>query len=387
MVLSLTGCGPKKDNRIELEFWTLQLNDFTPYVQSKIDYYEKTHPNIKIKWIDIPFSEGEKRTLSAVMSDDVPDVVNLNPSFSSTLEAKQVLLNMDVNLDDTYVAPALNLCKNGDKYFAIPWYVTSSVTIYNKDLLQEAGYSLPPTDYSHLLKFSEDIKAKTGHYAFMPNLAEDGKMLKVLSKQKVELDDFATSPKTVASYELFKTLYQKGLIPKGSINQTHRDSLEKYMSGDVAFLEAGANFLQTIKQNAPDIYKKTDVAPQMNLQDGVLDISLMNLVIPVKSQHPKEAMDFALYMTNDANQLEFCKLAPVLPSTKKALEDNFFALDATLVDKGRKISANQLKTARNSSKLYPNQKQINEKIDYTTQIILLGKKSIKQALKELQSAL
>jgi len=384
LLLNFSGCTTKTDNRIELEFWTLQLNDFTPYIEQKIAIYEKNHPDIKIKWIDIPFSEGEKRTLSAVMSDNVPDLVNLNPSFASTLESKQVLTTINRNLENIYVQPALNLCRQGKGYYAIPWYVTSSVTIYNKEILKQARYKNPPVNYENIVPFSQKIKQKTGKYSFMPNLAEDGKMLKILAKQGVDLKDFFDSLKTVENYEIFRELYQKNLIPKGSINQTHRDSLEKYMSGDTAFLEAGANFLKTIEQNAPEVYKKTDVASQMNLQNGIIDISLMNLVIPLKSKHPQEAIDFALFMTNDANQLEFCKLAPVLPSSKKALEDDFFAQENTLIDKGRKISANQLKNAKNSSKIYANQKQINEVVDYATQSILLNKKSIKNALKKAQ---
>lgn len=387
MALSLTGCAKKADSRIELEFWTLQLNDFTPYIEQKIAFYEKTHPNIKIKWIDVPFSEGEKRTLSAVMSDNVPDVVNLNPSFSSVLEQKQVLYPIEGDFDDIYVAPALNLCRQNGHYYAIPWYLTSSITIYNKDILAKSGMVAPPKNYDDILNFSQKIKQKTGKYAFMPNLSEDGKMLKTLAKQGVGLDEFFVSVKTALSYELFKALFAQNLIPKGSINQTHRDSLEKYMAGDTAFLEAGSNFLQTIAQNAPDVYKKTDIAPQMNLERGIVDISLMNLIIPLKSKHPKEAVEFALYMTNPQNQLEFCKLAPVLPSTKVTFADKFFARESTLIDKGRKISALQVQKAKTSSEIYPNQKQINEVVDFTTQVILLDKKSIKDALREGQSAL
>lgn len=387
VILTFTGCHKKPGKYIELEFWTLQLNDFSPYVTQKIAIYEKSHPNIKIKWIDIPFSEGEKRTLSAVMSDNVPDVVNLNPSFASTLQSKRVLTPLKADFESIYISPALNLCKQNGEYYAIPWYLTSAITIYNKEILSKAGMIMPPKDYTDIVQFARAIKSKTGKYGFMPNLAEDGKMLKTLSKQGIGLNEFFTSKKTVQSYETFKELYNENLIPKASINQTHRDSLEKYMSGDTAFLEAGSNFLQTIQQNAPEIYAKTDVMPQMNLDKGIVDISLMNLIIPLKSKHPKEALDFALFITNDKNQLEFCKLAPVLPSTKKSLSNDFFKVDKTLIDKGRKISANQLIEAKSSSKIYPNQKQINDVIDYTTQIILLNKKSIQQALKEAQSAL
>ncbi len=386
-IISLTGCGKKPESHIEIEFWTLQLNDFTPFIEHLIGEYEQAHPNIKIKWIDIPFSEGEKRTLSAVMSDDVPDVVNLNPSFASVLQQKQALSTIKGDFEDIYVSPALNLCRQNGEYYAIPWYLTSSVTIYNKDIVSKAGFNIPPNSYSQVLPFAEKVKQKTQKYAFMPNLAEDGKMLKILAKQGVGLDEFFISEKTVKNYELFKMLFEQNLIPKGSINQTHRDSLEKYMSGDLAFLEAGANFLRTISQNSPDVYKKTDIAPQMNLNEGIVDISLMNLIIPIKSKHPKEAADFAFFITNPKNQLEFCKLAPVLPSTKDTFKDEFFTKNNSLIDKGRKISAEQVKRAKTSSKIYSNQKQINEVVDFTTQVILLDKKPVKDALLEGQKAL
>lgn len=41
-----------------------------------------------IKWVDVPFSEGEKRTLAAVMTDNPPDLINLNPDFSALLAQK-----------------------------------------------------------------------------------------------------------------------------------------------------------------------------------------------------------------------------------------------------------------------------------------------------------
>ena len=58
------------------------MGDFAPYINEVINKYEQDHPDIKIKWIDVPFSEGEKRTLAAVMTDCPPDLINSNPDFS-----------------------------------------------------------------------------------------------------------------------------------------------------------------------------------------------------------------------------------------------------------------------------------------------------------------
>src|SRR5574344_2422162 len=75
----------------EVTVWTLQMGDFSDYMNNIISNYEAQHPNIKIKWIDVPFSEGEKRTLAAILSDNPPDLINLNPDFSSILAEKGAL--------------------------------------------------------------------------------------------------------------------------------------------------------------------------------------------------------------------------------------------------------------------------------------------------------
>ena len=75
----------------EVVFWTLQMNDFAPYINGIIEEFETQNPEIKIKWVDVPFSEGEKRTLASVLSDNPPDLVNLNPDFSATLAHKGAL--------------------------------------------------------------------------------------------------------------------------------------------------------------------------------------------------------------------------------------------------------------------------------------------------------
>ena len=46
----------KKDvKNDEVVFWTLQMNDFAPYITGVINEFEKGNPEIKIKWVDVPF--------------------------------------------------------------------------------------------------------------------------------------------------------------------------------------------------------------------------------------------------------------------------------------------------------------------------------------------
>ena len=394
----LSGCTKQmQEEKITVEFWTLQLSDFTPYMNSMIDEYEKSHPNIKIKWIDVPFSEGEKRVLASIMSNHVPDLVNLNPSFSSTLASKGTLSDISAYSDkqdfDDFLHPAMNLCTQNGKTYCIPWYITSSITLYNSELTDKAGIKKLPQKDEEIYEFAKQIKNKTGKYALMPTLSEDGYMFKNLIKHNISIIDeknkqiFLSTKEVQNIYKIWSELYSSSFIPKESITQTHREALEKYMSGELAMLQTGANFLVMIKDNAPDIYKKTKLAPQLNLENGVVDFSMMNLIIPEKSKHQKEALEFALFLTSEKNQVEFSKLALVLPSSKKALDNNFFDSDSTLIEQGRKISAYQMKTGKKNIPLYPQQKEINTTMDYATQKIILKKEIPQKALDEAEEKL
>ena len=394
----LSGCTKQmQEEKITVEFWTLQLSDFTPYMNSMINEYEKSHPNIKIKWIDVPFSEGEKRVLASIMSNHVPDLVNLNPSFSSTLASKGTLSDISAYSDkqdfDDFLHPAMNLCTQNGKTYCIPWYITSSITLYNSELTDKAGIKKLPQKDEEIYEFAKQIKNKTGKYALMPTLSEDGYMFKNLIKHNISIIDeknkqiFLSTKEVQNIYKIWSELYSSSFIPKESITQTHREALDKYKSGVLAILQTDVYFLVMIKDNAPDIYKKTKLAPQLNLENGVVDFSMMNLIIPEKSKHQKEALEFALFLTSEKNQVEFSKLAPVLPSSKKALDNNFFDSDATLIEQGRKISAYQMKTGKKNIPLYPQQKEINTTMDYATQKIILKKETPQNALDEAEEKL
>ena len=104
-----------KDN--EVVFWTLQMSDFAPYINGVIDEFEAQNPDVKIKWVDVPFSEGEKRTLASVLSDNPPDLVNLNPDFSATLAHKGALYEVPQDKLDQFNSSILSSLKYNDKIY------------------------------------------------------------------------------------------------------------------------------------------------------------------------------------------------------------------------------------------------------------------------------
>ena len=387
VVVFLSGCGGQKSSNSDspkvITFWTLQMGDFAPYMKEVISSYEAKHPDIKIKWIDVPFSEGEKRTLAAVMTDFPPDLINLNPDFSALLAQKGTLWEIPSDKLNSFTPEIVNAMKYNGKLYSIPWYATSAVTIYNKELFNKSGVENLPKTYQELADISAQIKTKTGAYSYLPTITENDTMLKILNKYGVsEIKDMNSSEsKTV--FEMFKTLYQKDLIPPETITLTHREALEQYMAGKIVFYQGGANFLTMIKENAPKVYAQTDVTEQLKGPVGQNDFSVMNFVIPLRAKYKPEALEFCLYLTNSENQLKLAKLTNVIVTDKEALKDSFYNDYSTLENKARSISAKQLNKITPALRQKPDQKEINLIINETVQSVLLNKNSVENLLNKL----
>lgn len=381
LILPLAGCADKqlKSGMKEIEFWTIQLSGFSDYINSVIVEYEAENPDVKIKWVDVPFAEAEKRALVAVFSRDVPDLINMNPDFGATLAAKGALLNIKPLITqgqyNSYLEPAWAASTLDGFVFGVPWYVTSAVTIYNRNIWDGAT----PSTYCELFNIAQTIDK----YLMMPALTENGKMLSFFNKYDVLIIDSSGKKaifNTLKAEEVltfWKKMYNEGYIPKESITEGHRQSLEKFMAGETAFIVAGENFINIIKENSPQIYKNIGISAQLTGSNGKADFAVMNFVIPKKSAHPQEALDFALFLTNAQNQLRFCKLAAILPSKKQVLENEYF---------NESISAVQLK----NSLLLPvpplkNRKDLYEIIDFMTQQVLLGYETPEQALRHAKN--
>lgn len=367
----------------EVVFWSLQMGTFDKYMNPIIAEFEKQNPDVKIKWIDVPYSEGEKRTLASILSSSPPDLVNLTPDFSSVLAQKQALEYIDcqkLNMYNKQITESLTL---DGKCYAVPFYATSSLTFYNTELVKKTGLKELPKTFEDLFVIAPYIKEKTGAFVTMPTLTENDTLLKILAKYSVTTPQGLVSDKSVKIFDGYKSLYVNDLIPKESITQNHQEALEKYMSGQLAFIQSGANFLNIVKENAPQVYKYTEVASQFTGDTGKYDVSIMNLIIPARAKHKDAALRFALFLTNKKNQVELAKLTTILPANNEALKDDYFTKydGRDTISKARYLSAKQLDNLQKQVKFKNNHKEIITLLNTTVQQVLLGTDTKKQLQK------
>ena len=380
-----------------VEFCTMQLQpQFNDYFQSLIGNFETQNSGIKVNWVDIPWSAMENKILTAVSANTPPDVVNLNPVFASQLAGRNAWLDLDTKISDaersSYLPNIWQASTLNGKSFGIPWYLTTRLTIYNIDLLKQAGITQPPATYAELADFAQKIQDKTGKYAFFVTFApqDSGEVLESFVQMGVTLVNTEgkaafNSPEGKAAFQYWVDLYKKGLLPRESLTQGHRHAIDLYQSGQTAFLASGPEFLKTIANNAPQIAAASAIAPQLTGDTGKKNVAVMNVVVPRASKHPDAAVKFALFLTNDENQLAFAKAANVLPSTKKALADSYFQNvpdTASTVEMARVISAKQLQQAEILTPTLKDSKRLQKAIYENLQAAMLEQKTVEQALED-----
>ncbi|HIK03362.1 MAG TPA: sugar ABC transporter substrate-binding protein [Trichormus sp. M33_DOE_039] len=379
----------------KIEFWTMQLQpQFTNYFQSLITNFETQNPGIKVNWVDVPWAAMENKILTAVSAKTPPDVVNLNPDFASQLAGRNAWLDLDTKVPtearSAYLPNIWKASTLNGKSFGIPWYLTTRLTIYNTDLLKQAGINKPPSTYAELAKEAQQIKDKTGKYAFFVTFVpqDSGEVLQSLVQMGVALVDTQgkaafNTPQGKAAFQYWVDLYKKGLLPKEALTQGHRHAIDLYQSGETAFLASGPEFLKTIATNAPKIAQVSAISPQLTGDTGKKNVAVMNIVIPRDTKQPDAAVKFALFLTNDENQLAFAKAANVLPSTTKALADSYFKNvpdNASTVEKARVVSAQQLQQAEILTPALKDIKKLQKAIYENLQAAMLGEKTVDQAV-------
>jgi putative chitobiose transport system substrate-binding protein len=347
-----------------------------------------------VAWVDIPWSDMQSKILTSVSAGTAPDVVNLNPDFASQLASRNawLILNDRVSPEEQalYLPKIWQATTLKGESFGLPWYLTARVTLYNQDLLRQAGVSQPPATFEELAQVAQQVKQKTGKYAFfisfVPEDAAD--VMQSFVQMGVPLVDAEgkaafNTPAGKAVFQYWTDLYQQDLLPREVLTQGHRRAIELYQAGETALLASGAEFLETIAKNAPAIANVTASAPQISGSTGLKNVAAMNLVIPQATEVPEAALKFALYVTNDQNQLSFAKAANVLPSTVKAMEDSYFTdlpADASPVDRARAISASQLPDAEVLIPAMEDVKALQKVLYDNLQAAMLGEKTVDQAV-------
>ncbi|MBQ7529791.1 sugar ABC transporter substrate-binding protein [bacterium] len=385
-LLGVLGCTKleSEDGLTHIEVWTIALKPkFTSCMEGLFAKFEEDNPGIKIDWIDLPQQNIVQKLMASIAGGVAPDLVNLNASEAISLAQRHSLAaisDLVTPEEEGEYFPNLWQAANCEgKVYAFPWYVSTRVLIYNRDLLQKAGWPVdkPPQSRVEAVRLAEIVHRRSPNiYGFFPvvRLLDDWQMEELPVYDKRSGLALFAGKEQAELLGWYADLYRREIIPKEVLIEGYTGALERYKQGNLALLEAGPQLLLQIKADAPEVYKVTDVAKLPWSSKGLLPASLMNFVIPQSSKHKELAVKLGLFLTSWQNQLAFAKEVPLLTSTIKSTEDKFFiqGRGEPLQDKAIRISLQQLPYARDFSLKLSHSKELERLINRGAEKAIYG---------------
>jgi putative chitobiose transport system substrate-binding protein len=378
---------------VTLEFWTISLQPFfTEYVNGLIAAYERATPGVRIRWVDVQFGAIEQKLLAALAGGVAPDVVNLNTEMTVRLAERNALVDMDAAVPAAvrarYFEGLWRSTQFRGRTYGLPWYVVPNVIAYNTGLYRRAGLDPkdPPETEDEMIRQAQVIKDRAKVYGFMPNV--DG--VRMLHRfQENGLPILSTdgkravfnTPEHVRYLARYVELFKADYFPEDTLRRGYLGATERYGAGQLGMLITGPQFLLRVKQDNPEVYAQTFVAPYPKGKGNTLHLATMAVAVPRATKDGARAVDFALYVTNDENQLAFSKQVVVFPSTRQAAADPFFRRGgAGPEDVARKVAAADLPHARDLTVITPHAGDLFRAFREAVESAFYGKRSPRDAL-------
>jgi putative chitobiose transport system substrate-binding protein len=341
----------------ELVLWTMQLSPFhDTFVHGLLRSFEARHRRWRVRWVDVPWAEMERKVLASVAAGTAPDVVNLNPQFAARLAELGALRDprpfLTTAEQRSYLAPAWAANTFAGVPFGLPWYLSTTLTLAHRGVLARAGLAQAPQDYDAVIPAARALRDSTGGYAWFAPLDGSAPLEAMVAMAGPLLSPdgcvaaFAGA-RGEAVFAWYRQLLAERLIPPSTLTEGHRAAVALFAAGQVAMLNTGMQFLTHIAKANPALYAQIEVQPQWTSANGDAraNIAAMNLAVPAASGDAEGAFRLAAHITNADNQLALVKRVPLLPSSAASLDDALFtaASGDALLDRARAISVAQVR--------------------------------------------
>ena len=323
---------------VTVEFWTLSLSTFSDYFNKVIESFEAANPDIKINWVDVPYDAFQQKMIAAIASGKAPDLVNMNTPWVIDFVGQNALSPIDEYVTDVdkylYLPNYWDVTVIEGKSYALPWYLSPQIMLYNKQIFEEAGLDPdnPPKTWDEIVEYSRIIKEKTGLFGFQPNivahidLLESGVPLISPDAKKAIIN----TPEAVEKLKQWQLAFKESLMPQDLGG--YQAGTQKFAGGRIAMFPVGITMVKHVEINSPSIFQVTDVTSFPLGKGEKIPAGAMNVAVPYNAKNKAEAVKFGLWLTSPYWQVEFAKIATVVPSTKISLEEDPWFIEKAQTD-------------------------------------------------------
>jgi multiple sugar transport system substrate-binding protein len=164
---ALVGCTSRRDDRPTVDFWAMGAEG--ERTAPLIDEFHATHPEVRVRVQQIPWSAAHEKLLTAFAGDSLPDVCQLVNTWIAEFVALGALEELTPRLAATPKIDRADFFPGvwqsnvvGRQVFGIPWYVDTRILFYRTDLLAAAGHNRPPVTWDEWMTAMRDLQKHAG---------------------------------------------------------------------------------------------------------------------------------------------------------------------------------------------------------------------------------
>ena len=308
-----------------MHFWTSE--DVRPVINLLVAEFEAANPDIKIKLIDLNWSNGHDKITISFGTKSAADIIELGSDWVPEFAAKDLLMDLSGE-SEPYMDSLMGweAAIMNDKIYGFPWMLGTRVIFYNKNLMTEAGLNpkIPPRNWEELYDYSKKINELGEQiYGFGSNAYEKFRLYKKFlpflwanNGKVLEGDDcMLESPEAVEALKYYVALSDIGFL------ESQRQLDDKFMAGELGFIISGDWLLRMMRGNPPNFQVGACLIPAPK-KDNARSASFLGgefLTVNARSDKKKEAMKFIQFLVSKEPNLEFNLAAgSVTPANKQA---------------------------------------------------------------------
>ncbi|MCL6547550.1 MAG: extracellular solute-binding protein [Alicyclobacillus sp.] len=382
----------RSDAPITITFWNAYSTtdgEAQTITHDIIPAFEKTHPNIKVQSVTLPYGSMQSKLLTSAAGGQLPDVARLDIIWVPQLAKLGTLIPQDnlpgwKDLSKKVFAGPLSTNFYHGKYYGLPLDTNTKVLFSNTALLAKHGIQHPPKTMAEFLADIKKVSGGSGKnkvygytvpgtdlWQLLPWIKSFGGS--VLSPDLKKADGYLNSPKTIQAITTLVNLekhgYINGMLPGATGDM---DGLAK---GEYAFIDEGPWDVPALAKEYPKFKYQTSLFPagaggSIQVVGGE-DIGIFN----TDTAHEQAAWEFEKFMLSTYAQTKMqtvgqMSVLKVLPASKSLKGLSYL-----------NIFRKQLETAASRPSI-PNYQQVDNAISNAVAQAAQGKLSVKDALNQ-----
>ncbi|MCI0513831.1 sugar ABC transporter substrate-binding protein [candidate division KSB1 bacterium] len=306
--------------------------------------WNANHPQMPVEYIQGSWNAIHDYLITSFETNEVPDIFHYESAIIVDFAQRGFLADLAPEIDEEMRQDILDVAwasvtRPDGAVCGIPFLMESFIVLYNQDIFQKNGISVPTFDQPwswddlrhNARKLTRDTNGdgkidqwgvamglRNAANIIMNHAISFGGSFFTKTGQKYVVHVGAAEKQLLNN--IMELLYQDQSMAPSSIGKTGAGMIPEFLAGKYALMIGiGSWARQQLVENAPAGFQ-WGVIPPLKAESQNIGINTQTLSIPSKSKRKQAAMAFIKFMLNQSNLAKLAASDWMIPTRKSCLE-------------------------------------------------------------------